>query len=167
MAAMKSSIALVWVFLFNLSCCAQIFDYSKTFTQEELQSDFDSLKTVIEKTHPNAYNSYPYKTAMRDFDSIRALINQTMSALDFTWVLKHDKLSTFIRQETSSLITCLLDTCLHKLPNTKIELGVSYKKFYGIGATDTEKHGVIPDYETDPEEALNYTIKLLNNKNTK
>lgn len=44
-------------------------------------------------------------------------------------------------------------------------LGVSYKKFYQYGASDSNRHGTLPDYEVPVDKALDYTLKNLVGKN--
>ncbi|MGE8554921.1 MAG: hypothetical protein ACN6OB_13460 [Chryseobacterium jejuense] len=48
-----------------------------------------------------------------------------------------------------------------QLPNSKLFLNVSSAKDFNIGVTEEDRHGVIPDIQFQPEDALNYTLDKL------
>ena len=53
-----------------------------------------------------------------------------------------------IGTETGGLTTCFGDVYSFNLPNTKFDMGVSYKKFYNACGVDNRR-GVIPDYTVE------------------
>jgi len=86
------------------------------------------------------------------------------SATDFAWAFQYFKMGTIIGEETGGLVVCFGDVLGQKLPNTELVFGVSWKKFYGYGATDAHTHGVIPEYQTPASEAMDFAIKSIKDK---
>jgi len=84
------------------------------------------------------------------------------SATDFAWAFQYFKMGTIVGEETGGLIVCFGDVIGQKLPNTGLVFGVSWKKFYGYGATDEHTHGVKPDYEVPAEQAMDFVKALIN-----
>lgn len=87
------------------------------------------------------------------------------SASVFAWVFKFFNMGTIIGEETGGHIVSFGDVIFTNLPNTKLQLGVSHKKFFGYGAFDNQTHGVIPDIEIQANDALNYCINLMRKEN--
>ncbi len=83
------------------------------------------------------------------------------SAADFAWAFKYFKMGSVIGEETGGLAVCFGDIITLELPNSGIFYSVSWKKFYGYGATDDNIHGTLPDYEVDAENALDFAIDLI------
>lgn len=86
------------------------------------------------------------------------------SATDFAWTFQYFKTGTIIGEETGGLIVCFGDILGQTLLNTKLKFGVSWKKFYGYGATDDNIHPVEPDHEIAAEQAMDYAIDLIKKK---
>ncbi len=91
--------------------------------------------------------------------------NNTYSSADsFSWAFKYFKMGTIVGEETGGMAVCFGDVIMQTLLNTKLDLGISHKKFYNYGATDKDSsHGTIPDFDVPSEKALDYTIKLIMN----
>lgn len=90
--------------------------------------------------------------------------NTYSSAASFSWAFKYFKMGTIVGEETGGMAVCFGDVIMQTLPNTKLDFGISHKKFYNYGATDEDgSHGTIPDFEVPSEKALDYTIKLIMN----
>lgn len=83
------------------------------------------------------------------------------SAADFAWTFQYLKMGIIIGEETGGLVVCFGDKIWQTLPNTKIGLDVSYKKFYGYGARDDDTHGVIPDYSVSSAKAMDLAVDLI------
>jgi hypothetical protein len=84
------------------------------------------------------------------------------SAADFSWAFKYFNMGTIIGEETGGLIVCFGDSFdLFKLDNTGLRYKVSFKKFYGYGATDEQSHGIIPDVEVLAEHAMEKAFELI------
>ena len=86
------------------------------------------------------------------------------SASDFAWCFKYFNMGRLVGEETGGYIVCFGDIIYTSLPVSKLQLTISHKEFYGYGATESESHGVIPDYKVNAEDALDYTIEKLINK---
>lgn len=81
------------------------------------------------------------------------------SASSFAQAFKHYKIGKIVGQETGGWIVSYGDKIMSELPITKIPLSVSTKKFYTVGTTDEDLHGVKPDIEMKAENALDFIIK--------
>ena len=91
--------------------------------------------------------------------------NTYSSAATFSWAFKYFKMGTIVGEETGGMAVCFGDVIMQTLPNTKLDFGISHKKFYNYGATDEDSsHGTIPDFDVPSEKALDYTIKLIMNR---
>lgn len=83
------------------------------------------------------------------------------AASSFAWTFQYFNMGTIIGEETGGLVVCFGDIIPQLLPNTQMQFGTSYKKFYNYGATDENTHGVIPDYEVSQQEAMDFAIDLI------
>ena len=96
--------------------------------------------------------------------------NTFSSATDFASSFQCYQVGKIIGTETGGLTACFGDVYSFELPNTKFDMGVSYKKFYNACGIDN-KRGVIPDYIVENsfddeqkgiDKALEFTIDLIN-----
>ena len=87
------------------------------------------------------------------------------SASDFTWAFKYFKMGKIVGEESGGLSICYGETINSTLPYSKLEFGVSSKKFYNYGASENMITGTIPDYYTPSSEALDFAIQLIKAKN--
>ncbi|MEJ5229632.1 MAG: S41 family peptidase [Pseudothermotoga sp.] len=70
---------------------------------------------------------------------------QTFSAAtDFAAMVKDLAVATIVGEETGGLASCYGDVLTLTLPNTKLNLGISFKYFLRCGGFD-DKRGVLPD----------------------
>lgn len=83
------------------------------------------------------------------------------SATDFAWAFKYFRTGIIVGKETGGSTVCFGDLVGQILNNTKLKFGISWKKFYGYGASDEDVTGVIPDYQVDPKKAMDFTINLI------
>jgi len=86
------------------------------------------------------------------------------SAADFAQAIKAYKLGKIIGEETGGWIVCYGDIVEDQLPNSKLNIGVSYVKFINIGAKKDDWHGVIPDINISAKNSLKYTLNLIENE---
>ena len=108
---------------------------------------------------------YPLKENPLRFNGKVYLLTSTFSfssASSFAWCFQHFNMGKIIGEETGGHIVCFGDIIYITLPISKLQMGVSHKEFYGYGATDENRHGVIPDYKVDANKALDFTIDLIN-----
>jgi len=94
-------------------------------------------------------------------------IESFSSATDFAWCFKKFKMGTIIGEKTGGHIVCFGDLIYMQLPVSKLTLYISHKEFYGYGATDKERHSVLPDHEVKSDNALTYTMDLIRNHRPK
>lgn len=87
------------------------------------------------------------------------------SAGSCSWAFRHFGMGKTVGEESGGLAVCFGDVQSVRLPNSGLVLGVSYKKFYQYGASDSNRHGTLPDYEVPADKALDYMLKNLVGKN--
>lgn len=83
------------------------------------------------------------------------------SAKALAWGFRYFDMGTIIGEETGGMIVAygnVFDDCL---PNTKLPYGVSRWKYYCYGATEDQKHGVIPDIVIPAEQALEKAMEVI------
>lgn len=114
--------------------------------------NFKSEEIITPKSSPNHFDGKIYLlTSLRTFSS----------ASNFAQCFKNYKMGTIIGEETGGWIVCYGDKIITKLPITEMPLTISTKKFYTIGSTDKDLHGIIPDIKIDAEKSLEYILKKI------
>lgn len=83
------------------------------------------------------------------------------SASKFAWTFNYFNMGTIVGEETGGRIVTFGDSMGYWLSYSGLYGSVSWKKFYGYGATDNEMHGVTPDIEVPSQETLNYVLGNL------
>ncbi|MBS1502073.1 MAG: hypothetical protein JST32_08435 [Bacteroidetes bacterium] len=83
------------------------------------------------------------------------------SAADFAQCFKYYKRGLVIGEETGGLIKSYGDIVTTYLPNSQLEISISSKLYYDVGAGDRDWHGVISDIKASPEKALPVAVKYL------
>jgi len=91
-------------------------------------------------------------------------ISTFSSAACFAQCFKYYKMGKIIGEETGGWIIHYGDVINASLPNTKLNLTISHKLWYEIGAEENDFHGTIPDINVPSEKALDYTIELIKKK---
>lgn len=95
--------------------------------------------------------------------------NTFSSASMFAAAVKDYQIGTLIGEETGGLATSYGDVYSFDLPNTRISVGVSHKRFVRPNGQD-DGHGVLPDYEASESQedmvkgldtALEFTKQLI------
>jgi hypothetical protein len=86
------------------------------------------------------------------------------SASDFAQCFKYYNRGIIIGEETGGLIKSYGDIVTAHLPNTGLELTVSSKLYYNIGANENDWRGVIPDIYSSPDKALQRALGYINDK---
>ena len=126
-----------------------IIDPNKVFSNGS-EEDLISLRV-----NPNRFNGKVYIL----------ISNYTFSsAADFAWCFNHYNMGKVIGEETGGWGLCYGDNVFAQLPISLIGINVSCQLFYNIGATNNSTHGIIPDYKIKSENALEYTIKMIENE---
>lgn len=112
------------------------------------------------ETFPAKDLTFPYAKSDR-FNGKVFLLTGTRtfsSAMNFAQTFKQYKLGTIIGEETGGWLVSYGDKVTTTLPVSNIPLSVSTKKFYTVGATDKDFHGVKPDVAIKADKALEYII---------
>ena len=110
---------------------------------------------IVPNNSPNHFDGNIYLlTSLRTFSS----------ASNFAQCFKNYKMGTIIGEETGGWIVCYGDKIITKLPITEMPLTISTKKFYTIGSTDKDSHGIIPDIEIDAEKSLEFVLNKITNE---
>lgn len=87
------------------------------------------------------------------------------SASSFAWAFKKFGCGTVIGEETGGMSVHYGDFISFALPNSRLEVNVSHKRFWQPGADENNIHGVIPDVICTQEEAIETALKHIAKKN--
>lgn len=114
--------------------------------------DIKSKGLIVPNSAANHFDGKIYLlTSLRTFSS----------ASNFAQCFKNYKMGTIVGEETGGWIVCYGDKISTKLPITEMPLTISTKKFYTIGSTDKDLHGIIPDIKMDAEESLEFVLNKI------
>jgi hypothetical protein len=154
-----------------------IVKYSKIRAQSYLELRNTGLMKNLTDSAFNRYVAPKYGTIETSFEKLHRLrenplrfngnvyiltSSQTFSsASDFAWCFQHFNMGKVIGEVTGGYIVCFGDLIRTTLPVTKLPITISQRESYGYGATSKEKHGVFPDYKVDADNALDFTLKLI------
>lgn len=119
-----------------------------------------------EKESPNKLiqpNKNTNQIIKRDIYLLTSL-NTFSSASKFAWAFQHFDMGTVVGEETGGYVIAFGNAINFKLPNTQLSYRSSYKEFFNYGATEADRHGVIPDYEVTSEQALDKALELIAHK---
>jgi len=122
---------------------------------EEQYSFYDDENLIPLHKNPLRYNGKVY-----------LLISHTTfsSAGSFSWAFKYFKMGTVVGEESGGMNICFGEMLSYELPNSKLQCGISCKRFTQYGAKENDIHGTLPDYKVPQEKALDYTLKLIEKK---
>lgn len=85
------------------------------------------------------------------------------SAASFANSFKYYKMGKLIGEETGGLVVCFGNVFPCVLPNTGLNFGVSWQKYYLYGGAEGQNHGVIPDIIVPAEKAMDTAIEIIKN----
>jgi C-terminal processing protease CtpA/Prc len=127
----------------------------------------DSIGQVITYT---STPKDPGENSLRFEGDIYVLINSGTysSAVMFATTVKDYSIATLIGEESGGLATSYGDIYSFTLPNTRLSVGVSHKRFVRPSGED-DGRGVIPDHvvegdeNDDEDEVMDYTLNLIAN----
>ncbi|TAH14751.1 MAG: hypothetical protein EAZ14_03225 [Runella slithyformis] len=75
------------LFLFLFSACSRHFDPKKTYSIEQIKSDYALMRSVLEEAHPGLYRYTPADSIKLIFDQIEKQLNQPMTEREFRRVV--------------------------------------------------------------------------------
>jgi len=93
---------------------------------------------------------------------VLASINTFSSASMFAWCFHKFNMGVIVGEETGGYIVSFGDIIYSVLPKSNLNMTISTKELYLYGTTDNDRHGVLPDYQVKPDDALEFTLKLIN-----
>lgn len=114
------------------------------------------------------YDDIPIqKNPLRFTGNIYLLVNGRTfsSAGDFAQCFKYYKRGVIIGEETGGLIESYGDIVTTHLPHTKLELTISTKLYFNVGAKENDWHGVIPDIIVPTDDALPKALEIIKRNN--
>jgi len=88
-------------------------------------------------------------------------ISTFSSAASFAQCFQYYKMGKIVGEETGGRIIHYGDVINATLPNSHLNLTISHKMWYEIGATENDFHGTMPDIKVPSEKALDYTLGLI------
>lgn len=169
--------------LFKYISTEKFTQFSKTIIKySQLQKDFYKVKCEEDSTNCETYNYLKNQEngkteAFENKNLITPNTNQFKgkiflltslktfsSASTFAQCFKSYKMGAIIGEETGGWIVAYGDKINTTLPITNLTLTISQKKFYTVGSTDEDLHGVIPDIKVKSENALDFILKKIASK---
>lgn len=82
------------------------------------------------------------------------------SAMDFAMLIADNDLGIIVGQPSGNLPDGYGDCLSFQMPNSRLAIGVSYKKWYRVDQTRAGEP-LMPDVETASEEALEKVYELI------
>lgn len=86
------------------------------------------------------------------------------SAASFAHSFKQFKMGRIVGEETGGLEVCFGNVFSCVLPNTGLNYGVSWQKYYLYGASGETQRGVTPDYQVSANLAMQEVMNLIMKK---
>lgn len=87
-------------------------------------------------------------------------VNTYSSAMDFAMLIKDNNIGELIGETSGNMPNSYGDIVYFQLPNTKLGLIVSFKKWYRVDMTKNEEP-LTPDYEVDSQRAMEKVYELI------
>ncbi len=112
------------------------------------------------KLHDITYNNKQKKQVFTGDVFVLTNKKTYSAAMDFAMLIADNKLGTIVGEPAGNLPDSYGDTLFFQMPNSKLVLCVSYKRWY---RTDQSKSGlpIMPDYEVDSNRALEKVYELI------
>jgi hypothetical protein len=110
------------------------------------------------------YDNIPIKpNPLRFKGAIYLLVNieTYSSASDFAECFKYYKRGMIIGEETGGLVKSYGDIVPARLPHSQLELSVSSKLYYDVGAVENDWKGVVPDIVVSSNNAMTKTLQII------
>lgn len=82
------------------------------------------------------------------------------SAGSFAWAFKVCGMGKVVGEETGGMNVCYGDVLRYKLPISKMNAFMSWKRFWQFRADENDIHGTLPDIEVPADDALDKAIQL-------
>ncbi len=123
---------------------------------------YASMQDTIFVSH-NEELIQPYADTLRFRGNVYVLTSPRTfsSATDFAWAFQYFDMGTIVGSDTGGYAVCFGDSIRAMLSYSRMLLSVSWKEFYGYGATEADRRPVRPDIEVPAAEALDYVLENL------
>ncbi|WP_305257215.1 S41 family peptidase [uncultured Duncaniella sp.] len=87
--------------------------------------------------------------------------NKTFSSAgSFAWAFKECGMGTVIGEETGGMNVCFGDVLTYRMPVSRLQCSVSFKRFWQFRADENNIHGTIPDIAVPAAKAMDTALKL-------
>lgn len=88
--------------------------------------------------------------------------NKTFSSAgSFAWAFKECGMGTVIGEETGGMNVCFGDVLSYRMPVSRLQCSVSFKRFWQFRADENDIHGTIPDIAVPATKAMDTALKLV------
>ncbi|MDE5916049.1 MAG: hypothetical protein K2G71_05700, partial [Duncaniella sp.] len=88
--------------------------------------------------------------------------NKTFSSAgSFAWAFKECGMGKVIGEETGGMNVCFGDVLSYRLPVSRLQCSVSFKRFWQFRADENDIHGTIPDIAVPAAKAMDTALKLV------
>lgn len=88
--------------------------------------------------------------------------NKTFSSAgSFAWAFKECGMGKVIGEETGGMNVCYGDILGYRLPVSKLNATISFKRFWQLRADENDIHGTMPDVAVPAADALDAAMKLV------
>ena len=113
---------------------------------------------IIDKmTQPQA------DAAQRFSGKVWVLVNHHSfsAAASFAWTVKAFSIGTLVGEEAGGMNISYGDVVGYVLPHSKLQLSISFKRFWLFGADENNIHGALPDIEVESNKALEVVLDRI------
>lgn len=94
--------------------------------------------------------------------------NKTFSSAgSFAWAFKECGMGKVIGEETGGMNVCFGDVLKYTLPVSKLNVFISFKRFWQLRADENDIHGTVPDIVVPAADALDKAMELVRKSNRK
>lgn len=88
--------------------------------------------------------------------------NKTFSSAgSFAWAFKECGMGKVIGEETGGMNVCFGDVLRYRLPVSRLQCSVSFKRFWQFRADENDIHGTLPDIAVPAAKAMDTALELI------
>lgn len=126
---------------------------------------------MTRRSYPQGVNLYVINkmtqpksdTAQRFNGKVWVLMNHHSfsAAASFAWTVKAFNIGTLVGEEAGGMNVSYGDVVMYVLPQSKLQLGISFKRFWLYGADENNIHGALPDITVESSKALETVLDRI------
>ncbi|GAB6975276.1 S41 family peptidase [Prevotella falsenii] len=83
------------------------------------------------------------------------------AAASFVWTVKAFKIGTLVGEEAGGMNVAYGDVVMYALPQSKLQVAISFKRFWLFGADENNIHGALPDIKVESSKALETVLERI------